>query len=210
MIGLHRKFQRNVQDYGIPVALRKTIKYLFRFIYDSRVYRIYLINLSGFTPRIQQHSNYQYKFIDENDAACIRQIEHMEEWLEGTVSKKLRNGGLCLVAMDKENLAGFNIVAFGTVYMTLVKKYKVFRAGEAWSEQITVNNRYRGKGLGSELRFRMFAELKARGTRKFYGGTLSNNEANLKLTRKVGFKEIADIEYVSILNFRRRRTRRVT
>jgi len=41
----------------------------------------------------------------------------------------------------------------------------------------------------------MFDELKKRRFVKFYGGTLSNNKANLQLSRKVGFKEIADIRY---------------
>ncbi len=133
--------------------------------------------------------------IGPDDTALISQVEELEEWLQGGVAAKLDDGGVCLVALDGETVAGFNIVAFGRVEMPLVKTHRDFGKGNAWSEQITVNNRYRGKGLGAELRYRIFAELKERGVRRFYGGTLSDNEPNLKLTRKVGFTEIADIRY---------------
>jgi ribosomal protein S18 acetylase RimI-like enzyme len=204
-----RKFFRNYRDYGPGIALRKTFVFLFQFIFESRIYRIYMIDLADFVPKPHKDGEFVYRFIGASDLKCVEQIEAMEEWLEGQVAGKLRNGGLCLVAMDNDTLAGFNIAAFGDVYMPLVKTNRVFRPGDAWSEQITVNNRYRGKGLGGELRYRMFEELKRRGFRKYYGGTLNNNQANLKLTRKVGFKEIADIEYQSIFGIRRWNIRKV-
>ena len=205
----YRKFARNLHDYGIAITLRKSLGHLFGFLYDSTVYRIYGMDLDTSDIPQCRDGGFVYRRIDPSDADCIRQIEAMEEWLEGRLLAKLVKGGLCLVAMDGNVVAGFNLVGFGEARMPLVNGKRNFRSGSAWSEQITVNNKYRGKGLGSELRYRMFEELKRLGYKKFYGGTLSNNQANLKLTRKVGFKEIADIRYMKLLTMKRWRLKRV-
>jgi RimJ/RimL family protein N-acetyltransferase len=205
----YRKFTRNLRDYGVAITLRKSLGYLFGFLYDSTVYRLYGMDLEIIRPHQRQDGAFVYRLIDLCDTDCILQIEAMEEWLEGNLASKLARGSLCLVAMDGNIVAGFNLVGFGEVHMPLVNGKRNFRKGSAWSEQITVNNKYRGKGLGSELRYRMFAELKRQGYKKFYGGTLSSNLANLKLTRKVGFKEIADIRYVKLFTMERWRLERV-
>jgi L-amino acid N-acyltransferase YncA len=79
----------------------------------------------------------------------------------------------------------------------------------AWSEHIAVRKEYRRSGLGAQLRFRIFQELKLRGVRRLYGGTLVTNSASLALARSVGFKEIADVHYRKILSFKRWRYTRV-
>jgi len=205
----YRKFTRNLHDYGAAITFRKSLGHLFGFLYDSSVYRIYGMDLDAFHPPQRQDGAFAYRLIGPDDAACILQIEAMEEWLEGSLASKLGGGGLCLAAMDGNFVAGFNLVGFGEVRMPLVNGKRNFRKGSAWSEQITVNRKYRGKGLGAELRYRMFVELKRQGYRRFYGGTLSNNHANLSLTRKVGFREIADIRYVKLLTMERWRLERV-
>lgn len=206
---LYRKFTRNLRDYGVAITLRKSLGRLFGFLYDTTIYRIYGMDLEKSHPSQRRDGEFAYRLIAPSDTDCILQIEAMEEWLEGNLGAKLAKGSLCLAAMDGSVVAGFNLVGFGEVHMPLVNGKRNFRKGSAWSEQITVNNRYRGKGLGSELRYRMFAELKRQGYRKFYGGTLSNNQANLRLTRKVGFKEIADIRYMKLLTMERWRLERV-
>ena len=206
---LASKLERNLRDFGLGITLRKSLEYLFGFFYQSTVYRIYKIDLRRHDTKPRTDGEFTYRTIDQDDVECIRQIESMEEWLQGIVASKLACGGMCLVAMDKDVVAGFNKVGFGEIYMPLVRVKRNFRSDSAWSEQITVNHKYRGKGLGSELRYRMFAELKKRGYKRFFGGTLSNNLANLKLSRKVGFKEIADIRYVRILGMERRSVNRV-
>lgn len=206
---LYRKFTRNLRDYGVAITLRKSLGRLFGFLYDTTIYRIYGMDLEKSHPSQRRDGEFVYRLIARSDTDCILQIEAMEEWLEGSLGAKLAKGSLCLAAMDGSVVAGFNLVGFGEVHMPLVNGKRNFRKGSAWSEQITVNNRYRGKGLGSELRYRMFAELKRQGYRKFYGGTLSNNQANLRLTRKVGFKEIADIRYMKLLTMERWRLERV-
>ncbi|MGZ9148331.1 MAG: N-acetyltransferase family protein [Candidatus Deferrimicrobiaceae bacterium] len=205
----YRKFTRNLRDYGIAITLRKSLGRLFGFLYDSTVYRIYGMDLEKSRVAQRPDGAFTYRVIASSDTDCILQIEAMEEWLEGSLASKLAKGSLCLVAMDGNVVAGFNLVGFGEVHMPLVNGKRNFRNGSAWSEQITVNNKYRGKGLGSELRYRMFEELKRQGYKKFYGGTRSNNQANLKLTRKVGFKEIADIRYMKLLTMERWRLERV-
>ena len=73
-----------------------------------------------------------------------------------------------------------------------------FRAEKAWSQQITVHPDYRGKGLGSILRHMIFTELKSRGIKKFYGGTLHLNNPNIGLSNKVGFELFVDIHFKKV------------
>jgi hypothetical protein len=55
----------------------------------------------------------------------------------------------------------------------------------------------------------MFDELRGKGIRKFYGGTMPDNEANLRLTRTVGFRELFDIEYRNILTMKSWKYRKI-
>ena len=59
----------------------------------------------------------------------------------------LKYGGLCVVALDGEKVAGFNLVSFNEVYIPLLELKKKFRKDQAWSEQITVSKDYRKQGL---------------------------------------------------------------
>ena len=193
------KFRRNVRDVGFFEALLKTVKFLLGGIYEKNRYRIYAIDLTRGERRPPKPDDFAYRIVLPGNRDIIDQIEGMEEWLRGKLESMLEQGGVCLAAMDDGKVAGFNLVSFGEIYMPLVKKRRRFRKSEAWSEQITVNKAYRGKSLGTTLRLRMFDELRGAGIRKFYGGTLWNNKANLRLTRKVGFRELFDIEYRKIL-----------
>jgi RimJ/RimL family protein N-acetyltransferase len=105
-------------------------------------------------------------------------------------------------------VAGFNLVSFGRARIDLIGAERSFRR-DAWSEQITVNPDYRGRGVASELRFRVFGELKARGIAHFYGGALALNEGSLKLARKVGFREIAEVRYRKVLTLSTRSWKRL-
>ena len=196
---LVRMFLRNARDYGLPMAMLKTIQFLFGIIYEKKRYRIYAIDLQRGESQSPGQDDFVYRLVLPEDILIIKQIEDTEEWLRGRVVSMLGQGGICLVAMDGEIVAGFNLVSFGDTYMIFVKKRRRFRKGEAWSEQITVNKAYRKKSLGTALRLRMFDELRGRGIRKFYGGTMPDNQANLRLSRKVGFRELFDIEYRKIL-----------
>jgi RimJ/RimL family protein N-acetyltransferase len=197
-----KKLRRNYQDYGLGVTLGKTVQGLLAIVYESRTYRIYRIRLDRFTPDPEDICDLELRLLDPAQDDLIDQVEQMEEWLLGKVRHELRTGSICLVALDDGKVAGFNLVSFGKVTMPLVKMTRVFRDNEAWSEQITVGRDYRGRGLAAILRLNVFRILKERGIKRFYGGTLPLNIANRKLSKKVGFQEIADINYRRFLNRR--------
>ena len=204
-----RKFLRNYKDFGPGVALSKVVTGLGAFLYESRTYRIYRIRLDRFEPRKPATSGLQLRMLKPEEEDLICQIEGMEEWLFGKVTRKLKSGSICLVALDSGLVAGFNLVSFGEVYMPLVHKTRRFRDNEAWSEQISVNRNYRKRGLASSLRLTIFSVLRARGINRFYGGTLPGNKANLRLCRNVGLEVIADIKYRKCLHSRNWKTTRI-
>jgi GNAT superfamily N-acetyltransferase len=207
---LVHKFRRNAEDYGWNIALRKTFAYLVRAVYFQQVYRIYGINLDSTKPpeHFDKH-NFTYKILTPQNVDMIAQVENIAEWLRGHVKKRIETGQLCLVALDGEKVAGFNLINLEQAVLILVNLKKDLRPGCAWSSHIAVKREYRRAGLGSQLRYRIFYELKKRGFRRLYGGTLRSNTASLKLTRSVGFKEIADVHYHKFLSFENWRYERV-
>jgi L-amino acid N-acyltransferase YncA len=84
------------------------------------------------------------------------------------------------------------------------------RPGECFSVQITVHHKFRGKGLGTDLRQRIFASMKEAGYRRIYGGTQITNTANKALTRKVGFKEFAIAAYTRFFGYKKLKISRVS
>ena len=195
-----KKVRRNIRDYGFAAAAQKSLAALVAFAYESPAYRIYRkeIDPSVDTGEEPPHP-FKLHVLTRDDSAFITQIEEMEEWLAGKVLEMLGDGSLCVLLLDGEKVAGFNLFSVGQVYMPLVDVTRTFRSHEAWSEQITVHRDYRGMGLATILRLQAFHELGNRGIRKFYGGTLPSNIANRKLSKKVGFREIADIHYRKVL-----------
>jgi ribosomal protein S18 acetylase RimI-like enzyme len=195
-----KKIRRNVRDYGVAAAAQKSLSALVAFAYESKAYRIYRkeIDLSVDTGD-PPPDPFNLHVLDKGDSAFIAQVEEMEEWLTDKVREMLNDGSLCVLLLDGNKVAGFNLFSVGEVYMPLVNVTRKFRSHEAWSEQITVHQDYRGMGLATVLRRQAFQELGNRGIRKFYGGTLPSNIANRKLSKKVGFREIADIHYRKFL-----------
>ena len=198
-----QKIRRNTNDYGFLPMLGKSASYLLKPFYENKTYRIYVINLAKRPLPPPQDSPFSFKLIEAGDEQCIGQIEAMEEWLQERVAQMLAKGVLCLVALDGVTVAGFNLVSLQEGDLPLVHYKKKLRPTEAWSEQITVNKDYRGKKLASILRARMFQLLKNRGIKKFFGGAQVSNIASLNLARKVGFTEIADIQYRKLLSRKR-------
>ncbi|UCF30254.1 MAG: GNAT family N-acetyltransferase [bacterium] len=197
-----KKITRNYRDYGLRLTASKVSRQLVSFAFEDQTYRIYRIRLADHSMENYDDGGFTFRLVHPDEAPLIRQIEDMEEWLWNRVAEKLRSGSICLIAEEDGTVAGFNLVSFGDVEMPLVMTRRTFRPIEAWSEQITVGKDFRGRGLATLLRYHTFDELKRRGIRRFYGGTLPSNTANLKLSRKVGFREIADIRYVKRLNRR--------
>jgi GNAT superfamily N-acetyltransferase len=208
--GLARKVYRNLQDYGWRIAVGKALAYLVRAIYFRQVYRIYRINLDEINPSANfETQRLTFKILTAENADMIAQIENIAEWLGGRLTKALSGGQICLVALDGDQVAGFNLINLDQATLVLVNLEKKLRPGSAWSEHIAVKKEYRKSGLGSQLRYRIFDELQKRGIRRLYGGTLRSNIASLSLARSVGFKEISDIHYRKLLSVEKWRYKRV-
>jgi GNAT superfamily N-acetyltransferase len=209
--GLADKILRNLDDYGWRITIHKTLAYLVRSVYFRQVYRIYRINLAATKPLEDSgKGNFTFKILTAQDASLIAQVENIAEWLRRQLQGKIAAGQLCLVALDGEQVAGFNLINFEQATLVLVNLQKKLRHGFAWSEHVAVKKEFRRTGLASQLRYRIFEELKRRGIRRLYGGTLRSNTASLRLTRSVGFKEIGDIYYrkfFSIENWQYKRIR---
>ena len=206
-----RKFERNWQDHSLKVAVRKSLAHLCKFAYECTMYRLYKIDLlRSNTETPAGIEGVTFRFLTPADEVGIRQVEENSDWLQGTVQQRLTGGALCVAAFEGEQLAGFNLASFGEVSMPLVHLSRRFRRDEAWSEQISTVKAFRRHGLGSQLRFRMFEELRRRGIRKFYGGALRDNLPSLKLARRVGFREFVEIRYTRLLTRRKWRYVRVS
>jgi GNAT superfamily N-acetyltransferase len=208
--GLIRKIERNWQDYGWRITLQKTLAYLFRFLYFQQVYRLYRIDLDDARPpeNLTGH-HFTFKSLTAQNVEMIAQVEAIAEWMQGRLKDAIANGQLCLVALDGDKVAGFNLINFSQATLILVNLTRKLRKNMAWSEHIAVKRQYRKTGLGSQLRLRIFQELKTRGIRRLYGGTLQSNFASQNLARSVGFTFICDISYRKILALQRWRYKRV-
>jgi GNAT superfamily N-acetyltransferase len=209
--GMDDKLQRNLEDYGWRITIQKTLAYLVRSNYFRQVYRIYRINLAATNPReVSSKRNFTFKILTAQDASLIAQVENIAEWLHRQLQGKIAAGQLCLVALDGERVAGFNLIDFEQANLILVNFQEKLRRGFAWSEYVAVKKEFRRTGLASQLRYRIFEELKRRGILRLYGGMFRSSTASLGLTRSVGFKEIGDIYYrksVAFANWQYKRIR---
>ena len=208
--GLAHKIHRNWQDYGWHITIKKTLAYLVRSVHFRQVYRIYRIKLEGTKPSEDiAERRFTFKILTVQNLDMIAQIENIAEWLRGQLTGAISAGQMCLVALDGDEVAGFNLINFDHATLVLVNLKKKLRRDFAWSEHIAVKKEFRKTGLGSQLRFRIFQELKGRGILRLYGGTLRSNIASLSLARSVGFREIGDIHYRKFLSFEKWHCKRV-
>lgn len=203
-----RKLRRNILDFGVRGAFVKGVMYLLKPVYADRTYRIYRRELGVEEYPEVRTGGIVLRVVGAGETGALGQIEGMEEWLEG-ILPGIMSHGLCIGAFDGSRVAGFNLIAFDDVFVRLINLKRRLRPHEAWSEQITVHKDYRKHGLGSALRYRAFAELRQRGIRKFYGGTLASNLPSVKTAEKVGFRFFVDVRYRKLLKWDRRTYRRV-
>ena len=201
IIRAYHSLIRNLSDYGYRTTIRKVFTSILAPFYLARTYRTYCIDLDKdqLISLSEVRSKFEFKLIKAGDVSIIEQIESIAEWLTGKIEGKLSDSQICMVAMDKDKLAGFNIVALNNTYIPLLEMDWSLGKNEAWSEQITVNKAYRRQGLGNQLRQRMFYELRTKGITKFCGGALAGNVASLKLAWRAGFTEVEDIKLQKIL-----------
>ncbi len=208
---LFKKIKRNITDYGLWITFTKSFSALFSHFYLKKIYRLYRIDLRNYVPKKVNEEMFTYRIINKNnyDQDKVRQIEELEEWSAGKIGPELQNDAICLVALDGERVAGFNWINLNSFEIPIIEKTMTFRPDKAWSQQITVNPDYRGKGLGSTLRYKIFEALQNMGIKKFYGGTLHNNYPNIKLSQKVGFEFFVDIHFTKIFGSKKWKYRRV-
>jgi len=199
---LHRKISRNIADYGVWVAAKKCVARVLGLVYEKRVYRLYKIDTSHDVPAATDTPNFEMRLLEPTDTKQIAQIEEIAEWLEGRIKERILANDMCLVALDGERVAAFNLIALEEVYIPLIERSRRLLPQEAWSEHIAVHKDYRRRGLATQLRRCILAILRERGVRRLYGGTLSHNIAALKLTRKVGFTEFADVVFTKCFGVR--------
>ena len=159
--GLAHKVYRNWQDYGWYITIKKTLAYLVRSVYFRQVHRIYRINLEATKPSMDFEKNhFTFEILTSQNLDMISQIENITEWLRGRLTEAVAAGQVCLVALDGDEAAGFNLINFDDATLILVNLKKKLRNGIAWSEHIAVKKGFRKTGLGSQLRFRIFQELR--------------------------------------------------
>lgn len=204
------KIRRNYSDYGLSVTIKKVFKELLHPIYLSRKYRIYVADLKKVDIPPIHHGTYTFRKLRPDETVIIKTIEAMEEWLRNQVAERIRNGAVCIIALDGEQLAGFNLISFDDIYIPLINRRKTMGKHEAWSDQITVSKQYRGKGLGKTIRYAAMNRLREMNIKMFYGGTLSDNHPSLGLARSVGFQEILEVKYCKILGKKIWKNRKVT
>lgn len=205
-----KKVIRNFGNYGIVITIQKMFMNFIKPFFNYVVYRFYLINLNAIPFKSIERKDFQFKFLSSDDTQLIEQIEQMEEWLENLLQKRLKAGSICLVVLKGPHVVGFNLVSFGKIYIPLVEQWRTFDKNEAWSEQITVHKNYRRRGLASDIRYRIFNELKSMGISYFYGAALRNNYGSLSLACKVGFKLIYDLHFVKFLGIKNWSIKRLT
>lgn len=208
---LVRKIRRNIADHGWWVTFKRGLAELISPVYRHHIYRVYRIFLTDVEDDPPPMSNeFTFRFLTLDDQREINHVAYYAEWLKKDLTQKLAVGDLCLIATHRDGqIAGFNLVSFGDVYIPLVEMCRTFKPDEAWSEHIVVHKPYRRMGVGSRLRYLMFEELKRRRVKRFYGGTLRSNLPALKLARRVGFTEIVDIHLHRVVGFRFWEYRRV-
>jgi ribosomal protein S18 acetylase RimI-like enzyme len=199
---LFKKIRRNRLDYGWFVCIQKIFANIFKPVFESRAYHLYVIDLKKAVlqqPRVSK--GFEFRFIDHSETTSIVQIENMEEWLHGKLVHKLQNGQKCLVALQGDTVAGFNLIGFNTLELPLIRLKKPLRPVECFSEQITVHPQFRNRGLGTDLRHEVFSAMKSAGYHRLYGGTQICNCANKTLSKKVGLVDFAEVRFMNIAGF---------
>jgi len=193
LIIFKKKFTRNLRDYGLFICLKKTIFYLAKPIYEKTNVILFKTDLESIEGKESYQSNLDYKWVESKDTYIIKQIEEMEEWLTGKLESSVGNKKLCIAAIENEKLIGFCLISLGEIYLPLLYLKVLFKNDEAFSEQLTVHEKYRRKGLATEMRFVAYMELKKRGMNTVYSSTTIDKIASIKSIEKVGGKRIGQL-----------------
>jgi len=144
-----------------------------------------------------------FRVIEPSESWIIHQIEEMEEWLKGTLKKRLETNCLCIVVFDGERVVGFNYVSIGEGNIPLLKLKVLSGPKEAWLLHNSISREYRRQGLSSQLRSHCNQELKTRGIQRLYSAIQEGNVASLQMAKKFSARLLARAEYKRFLWMRR-------
>src|SRR6266700_4034633 len=119
---LIRKLQRNWLDSWCCATAKKSVAYTLLFPFCERnLYRIYRADLNRIrNAETESPTGFEFGLLRPDDDRYIRQIESQAEWLAGRLKAKLEGNGACLAALYGDKVAGFNLIAFGEVFIPLV------------------------------------------------------------------------------------------
>lgn len=210
-IRIWRTIRRNLVDYGVAVTIGKSFRKILSPIYENLTYRIYCIDLEN-VEKVEEQLNARYalQLIQYDDEPTITKIESMAEWLKGEIKNKLCHDHICIIVLDGDRLAGFNLISLNEGHIPLLKIKWELPEEEAWSEHIAVGREYRRQGLALALRNKAFEELLDRGIKRFCGGALISNQKSLGLAKRAGYRFIEDRQYIKIFGFKKWYRREVT
>ena len=193
-----KKLSRNFRDYGFWVCLKKTICYFAKPIYEKTNVVLFKTNLENIDGKKSYQSNLDYKWVESKDAYIIKQIEEMEEWLSGKLEAFLGKKKLCLAALKSNKVIGFYLISLRDIYLPSLCLQVLLKDDEAFGEQITVQKKFRKKGLASEMRSVAYMELKKRGIKTIFATILVDNLASIKANKRGGGKRIGQLIYQNV------------
>ena len=202
---IKRKYFRNVNDYGWRIAAKKGGAFLIRPLFQKMIYYLYELDLGkGISePSDLIHGRYTLKMVTSEESETITQIEAMEEWLKGTLCRRLEKNCLCMALFDGVKVIGFTYAAVGEGNIPLLRLKVMIGPDKAWSEQISISKDYRRKGLADLLRKHFYRELKQRNITALYGHRQEFNVASRQSARKFTSKIFAKVNYIKILKYQR-------
>jgi hypothetical protein len=88
MMKIYRKILRNYADNGLEMTLTKIVFSIIGLFYQNKAYRIYRKNIARHGAEKGSPSNeFDFHLLEIHEDDLIKQIEAMEEWLSGLISK---------------------------------------------------------------------------------------------------------------------------
>ena len=204
------KLLRNFNDYGFWICFKKSISYLCKPLYENVVFSIYKIEIENVEVQAAFKHDFKFKLINTKDTRLISQIEKMEEWLQGKVEGKLQRDGICMVLMERDKVIGFYLAALNEVFIPLLKLKVIIEPSEAWGEQITITKKYRRNLLATELKSKVYSELRKSGIKNIYGHAALYNKVSLKSAEKFKSKHLTAVQYLRFFNYRILKLKKLT
>jgi len=198
LIIFKKKVARNFRDYGLLSCLKKSALFLAKPIYEKSNVVLFKTEIKNIDGKELYQGDLDCKLVESKDTYIINQIEEMEEWLIGKLYSSLENKKLCIVALKNKKVIGFCLISLSEIYLPLLYLKVLLENDEAFSEQITVHKKYRRKGVGTQIRFMAYMELKKKGINKIYSSASINKIASIRSIEKVGGKKIGRFFYKNV------------